>query len=348
MIRDERASFCSGSRGKLPPLHIEARRRRGPAGRTFVDAELIVKSPRASTDWLPTMRWLLLPLLACATRPPKRAFFVLKRGHSGSTWLSSLILNLPLTYFVDELVSASANFDQKTLRGIFEQGLRAPTTRDWRKTTGDSNVETCWKDAKCQLNAIGFSFSPLTGPKHNKVRPGIAGILQGCIAKTHAKPILFLKTNVVKLSRAVNGDKTALRTAGHSRQLLRNRKPHEGNWTVSTFVRSVNDAILRNNDLLDIRHKVHAEWLVVYYEQLQTETAEVMDSIRRALVIPRVDKHVLARAPAKKTTSDDLRDVVYNFAELEEALQGRYASPCVLKMLREVRPTVHPVCGELK
>ena len=48
-----------------------------------------------------------------------------------------------------------------------------------------------------------------------------------------------------------------------------------------------------------------------------------------------------------KTTSDDLRDVVFNFRELEDALEGRYNSPCVLKMLREVRPTVHPVCGVL-
>jgi len=59
-------------------------------------------------------RWLLLPLVATSattrlTRPAaKQAFFVLKRGHSGSTWLSALLLNLPLTYFFDELVGASA------------------------------------------------------------------------------------------------------------------------------------------------------------------------------------------------------------------------------------------------
>ena len=113
------------------------------------------------------------------------------------------------------------------------------------------------------------------------------------------------------------------------------------------FVKSVNDAIRRNNDLLGIRSKVHAEWLVVYYERLQTDTADVMDSIRRLLVIPRMDSKMLARAPGKKTTSDDLRDVVFNFRELEDALEGRYNSPCVLKMLREVTPTVHPVCEVL-
>ena len=113
------------------------------------------------------------------------------------------------------------------------------------------------------------------------------------------------------------------------------------------FVKSVNDAIRRNNDLLGIRSKVTAEWLVVYYERLQTDTAGVMDSIRRLLVIPRMDSKMLARAPGKKTTSDDLRDVVFNFRELEDALEGRYNSPCVLKMLREVRPTVHPVCEVL-
>ena len=56
---------------------------------------------------------------------------------------------------------------------------------------------------------------------------------------------------------------------------------------------------------------------------------------------------MLARAPGKKTTSDDLRDVVFNFNELEAALEGRYHNPCVLKMLREVTPTVHPVCDVL-
>ena len=69
-----------------------------------------------------------------------------------------------------------------------------------------------------------------------------------------------------------------------------------------------------------------------------------MDSIRRLLVMPRMDSKMLARAPGKKTTSDDLRDVVFNFNELEAALEGRYHNPCVLKMLREVTPTVHPVC----
>ena len=60
------------------------------------------------------MRWLLLALATAGattrlTRPAaKQAFFVLKRGHSGSTWLSALLLNLPLTYFFDELVGASA------------------------------------------------------------------------------------------------------------------------------------------------------------------------------------------------------------------------------------------------
>ena len=114
-----------------------------------------------------------------------------------------------------------------------------------------------------------------------------------------------------------------------------------------SFVRSVNDAIRRNNDLLSIRSKVRAEWLVVYYERLQTDTADVMDSIRRLLVMPRMDSKMLARAPGKKTTSDDLRDVVFNFNELEAALEGRYHNPCVLKMLREVTPTVHPVCEVL-
>ena len=72
-------------------------------------------------------RWLLLPLVATSattrlTRPAaKQAFFVLKRGHSGSTWLSALLLNLPLTYFFDELVGASANFDAKKLEAIFVQ-----------------------------------------------------------------------------------------------------------------------------------------------------------------------------------------------------------------------------------
>ena len=52
------------------------------------------------------VRWLLLALATATsattrlTRPAaKQAFFVLKRGHSGSTWLSALLLNLPLTYF---------------------------------------------------------------------------------------------------------------------------------------------------------------------------------------------------------------------------------------------------------
>ena len=302
-------------------------------------------------------RRLLLPLVATSattrlTRPAaKQAFFVLKRGHSGSTWLSALLLNLPLTYFFDELVGASANFDAKKLEAIFVQALRAPSGRgqspEWSKSSGDPAVRNCWQNRdKCQLNAIGFSFSPLLRGRR-RLRPGISATLQGVVAKTRAKPILFLRTNVVKLSRAVNGDKTALRVAGVHRQLLRHRTPHRGNWSLPLFVKSVNDAIRRNNDLLSIRSKVHAEWLVVYYERLQTNTAEVMDSIRRLLVMPRMDSKMLARAPGKKTTSDDLRDVVFNFRELEQALEGRYNSPCVLKMLREVRPTVHPVCEVL-
>ena len=189
----------------------------------------------------------------------------------------------------------------------------------------------------------GFSFSPLL--RGRRLRR--ASLRHQRCPKTRAKPILFLRTNVVKLSRAVNGDKTALRIAGVHRQLLRHRTPHRGNWSLPLFVKSVNDAIRRNNDLLGIRSKVTAEWLVVYYERLQTDTADVMDSIRRLLVMPRMDSKMLARAPGKKTTSDDLRDVVFNFNELEAALEGRYHNPCVLKMLREVTPTVHPVCDVL-
>ena len=97
------------------------------------------------------MRWLLLALATTTsattrlTRPAaKQAFFVLKRGHSGSTWLSALLLNLPLTYFFDELVGASANFDAKKLEAIFVQALRAPTGRgtspEWSKSSGDPAV----------------------------------------------------------------------------------------------------------------------------------------------------------------------------------------------------------------
>ena len=119
------------------------------------------------------MRWLLLALATTTsattrlTRPAaKQAFFVLKRGHSGSTWLSALLLNLPLTYFFDELVGASANFDAKKLEAIFVQALRAPSGRgtspEWSKSSGDPAVRKCWQNRdKCQLNAIGFSFSPL-------------------------------------------------------------------------------------------------------------------------------------------------------------------------------------------
>ena len=281
-------------------------------------------------------RWLLLPLVATSattrlTRPAaKQAFFVLKRGHSGSTWLSALLLNLPLTYFFDELVGARPTSTPRSSRpssskpcGRLQDGARRPSGASRRATppckSAGRTADTC------QLNAIGFSFSPLLGGRR-RLRPGIASTLQGVITKTRAKPILFLRTNVVKLSRAVNGDKTALRIAGVHRQLLRHRTPHRGNWSLPLFVKSVNDAIRRNNDLLGIRSKVRAEWLVVYYERLQTDTADVMDSIRRLLVMPRMDSKMLARAPGKKTTSDDLRDVVFNFRELEAFAEGRYAA----------------------
>ena len=77
--------------------------------------------------------------------------------------------------------------------------------------------------------------------------------------------------------------------------------------------------------------------------------AQVMASLNETSAASGVEVEVKKRAPDGSYVPADGRDfATADFdAELEAALEGRYHNPCVLKMLREVTPTVHPVCDVL-
>ena len=117
-------------------------------------------------------------------------FLVLKRGHSGSTWFSALLLGLPKTYFVDEAVPASAATSPEgaaALEGFLVAGLTQPLGKisSYRQSLADfgatwrppgdywknlsfayripDETKACLETPDCQLAALGMSLAPLAG-----------------------------------------------------------------------------------------------------------------------------------------------------------------------------------------
>jgi len=159
-------------------------------------------------------------------------FVVLKRGHSGSTWLSSMLLRLPgVVYFLDEGVSKSYAVQETVLASYLVHNLREPGCkfRDWEPNLTELDAcrdwsrqpvatHDCMADARCRLSAIGLSFSPFWEPETPELVAGGLVRRQGLdrvmrllgVAMPAFRFVVLIRSNVAKLAHAHNGDKDSL------------------------------------------------------------------------------------------------------------------------------------------
>jgi hypothetical protein len=104
-------------------------------------------------------------------------------------------------------------------------------------------------------------------------------------------------------------------------------------------------SVERNKNLLSLLPKGDdTRWLTVHYEAIQIDTKKEMERVRMFLALPAI-RQSYTSASVKKG-SDDLRNRLQNFAELERLLSpgGAHPSDCLLEQLRAVEPQVHPQC----
>lgn len=150
-------------------------------------------------------------------------FVVLKRGHSGSTWLSSMLLRLPgVVYFLDDGLSKSYAVQETVLASYLVHNLREPgcKLRDWEPNLTELDAcrdwsrqpvatHDCMADARCRLSAIGLSFSPFWEPETPELVAGGLVRRQGLdrvmrllgVAMPAFRFVVLIRSNVAKLAK---------------------------------------------------------------------------------------------------------------------------------------------------
>ena len=139
-------------------------------------------------------------------RPPPRTFAVLKFGHTGSTWFSSLLADFDSTYYLDEAITDSRR--PATKQGRARRAHRqvraggAPSCAYWQAQTPGSR--RCHKEDTCALNALGLSMALGHGATLSP-----AWLNGACPA---VRLIVWIRSNVVKTARATQGDKGSVKS----------------------------------------------------------------------------------------------------------------------------------------
>ena len=301
------------------------------------------------------------PLATSGQRAPPKHFIVIKRGFSGSTWFSTLLLNFPGMFVLDEAIQTSVidKFSERQLDSYLTQSLRrpmgqiiSPANVEWARQA--KQTKSCFDDPKCELQGYGATLAPLFDHQ-DKVAHGFEGALERV---AHSMPglkiILWIRTNVVKMGLSSHGQKGALVAAGesHGRRLLSSTPSSpvadaKETWKPHDFVTTINSGLDRNKALLDHFTRTQgASTMVVFYEAMQRDTRATMQRIGTFLGV--VSPGISTASPSVKKSSDDLRDKIKNFGELEAMLRsGPFKSDCILAQLRATSPTVHALCSRL-
>ena len=299
--------------------------------------------------------FLVLAASWCASAAPAgSSFVVLKRGHSGSTWFSTLLLDFEKTFFLDEAVSASgfakmaspfhnhSAFEEYLLRALREpmgKFVRKKKRVEWDRQL--NGTKACFKNPACDttLWTFGLSLAPLGLGCRSHPAPWFPTVLDSLVlSRPSLKFVILLRTNVVKMSLSHMGDKKTLGTLPEEDRRLVEENPtlDPDDFFVKCLV-----SIIRNANLRALAPGHGAAVREVYYEALQLDTPGEMDKVRDFLGIPKRDDVKFVSTSVKLGT-DDLRSRIANFDEVSASFAER--SPCLHDMLHATVPLVHEPC----
>ena len=283
-------------------------------------------------------------------RPPPQTFVVLKFGHTGSTWFSSLLADFDSTYYLDEAITDSRR--PATKQG-FETYVRAalaeptgkyvlggaPSCAYWQAQTPGSR--RCHKEDTCALSALGLSMALGHGATP------IPAWLNGAFPAVRL--IVWIRSNVVKTARATQGDKGSVKSFSvepkankNGARVPKERQVKSGRWKTDDFAKSVNGRLRDVQGLLDVAARTQA--LVCYYEAMQLSRDEEMEKVRRFIGLPPNERPYASAST--KASDEDLSRTVHNFGKLRDFVRSRN-NTCLLEMLTSTVPRVFPVCEDI-
>ena len=118
-------------------------------------------------------RLMILSCILVSSLAEPQPFLVIKRGNSGSTWFSTLLLFLKDLFFMDEAMSAKVfeTVSRDAARRYLERAISRPTGQYLDATSRkpimwkhqSKAAERCYvrRSRSCELRAIGLSVAPL-------------------------------------------------------------------------------------------------------------------------------------------------------------------------------------------
>ena len=273
---------------------------------------------------------------------PAARLIVFKRGQSGSTWFADLLRHESWCgQFVAEAQSC----------GLNKTSSRALLTWMTDTLVGSAKNPPLSKKSKCMAakldykdKVVGFSIQPFQTPV---VAWKDYGTL---LALPRTWAVFYVRTNLVKFYVSKEHTRMSLNTiCGTSKSLTAEARDCIRQNGIANERFAVRAAKLVSGTYSFA--KSHADTLaklkafpvphtpvVVTYEALLLDPVAVLRGLAEIVGL-RAPSFNTAKSASIKITSDDLRDTISNFDELEQQLRGRH--PLLSQQLSETMPIAY-------
>ena len=288
---------------------------------------------------------------------------VLKLPRSGSSWLTGELNEIPSVFVSKEIVQRGdrSAFSVDAMEEHFVRALQTPTgklssTRDYLPTGRFFEDYLLHKSLKVlkKMRVVGFTVNPehCKDVQWQRVHQAVPGM----------RMVALIRSNVVKSALSGFRGKQTMALCGSSN--LRFSAAYKNctlpamvDWSVGDFFREVASWQQRYDDfgrvLQRIRTSEHVAVESVYYEDLQLDLGQALTHMFQSIGLSPAAAAELGASRASsppqsgwlKRSSEDLRDILTNFAEIEQTLQ-RGRCVCLLAQLRATQATVFPPCRE--
>jgi len=257
-----------------------------------------------------------------------RGLIVFKRGGSGSTWFDSLLGNHP-----------SVDFRHEAHHSVF-----APFHGPEKATQRMRNFLKGGKKCRSEQGYCGFSISPT---KHAKDVDW-----SELIRVTGASIVVFVRTNVIK--RLLGLERKSLvhalpkrcRRGSSYKPEMKDDPACAMNTSVELGFGRIMDGTDEANflqawDLIETALSTGGPFQILSYEGMQQNLTSTFETLGSFSGWPLSSFDWASHVRHAKVTSEDLRESVSNYDEVEQWLQNK---PCFLDMLHSENKQIFPLC----